>query len=565
MKMQSMVNRLSTSGISSSSGYSSDMFSFFANVMKDQCPFLYRIGGTSRPLLGEELTKFKTTCPFGKIVVEQSGDVSQEIPLLSPEVPFPSSSSSPFSLNSVTGLNQKPTDAPAVVDASKVTPSSVLEKDGFPSLDNFKRREHARKERQQLYGANFSNVLTKMKHEGTYRYFNHIDRKVGSFPKADNRLDIRPAHIASNDESYVRESQPDITVWCNNDYLGMGQNPSVLESMVQTVKTYGAGSGGTRNISGTTSLHVQLERELASIHHQEAAVVFSSCYTANASSIPTLVKILGPDTIIFSDAKNHASLIEGIRHSGAHKKVFKHNDVHHLETLLKEANPSAPKLIIFESVYSMDGTIGPIEKICDLADQYNALTFLDEVHAVGLYGQHGGGIAERDGVLDRVDIVTGTLGKAFGVYGGYIASNIEIIDCIRSMAPGFIFTTSLPPVVVAGALASVQYLKQHNEEREKQHANSRLLKTMLRENGLPVMDSQSHIVPLLVGDSKLCKKMSDELLQRFKIYVQPINYPTVPKGTERFRLTPTPLHAKQDLEYLVRSLKTLFQEFKLLH
>jgi len=546
MKMQNMINRLSGNVFHHGANTNVDMFSFFANVMKDQCPFLHKLGGVSRPLVAEEVEKFKTTCPFGKIVVEQNGgEVSQES-ILSP---FGAVSSQTASLFQHSEMPLPEIDA-SRVEASRVETSFIPKRETKP--------------RRCPYSENFTKVLDKMKEEGTYRYFNHIDRKVGSFPKADNRLDIRPAHISETDTNYHQGIQQDITVWCNNDYLGMGQNPQVLESMVESIKTFGAGSGGTRNISGTTSLHVTLEKELASIHQQEAALVFSSCYTANASSIPTLVKILGPETVIFSDAKNHASLIEGIRNSGAQKKVFKHNDARHLEELLQETNPSLPKLIIFESVYSMDGTIGPIEKICDLAEKYNALTFLDEVHAVGLYGQHGGGIAERDGVLHKVDIITGTLGKAFGIYGGYISSSAHIIDCIRSMTPGFIFTTSLPPVVVAGALASVRYLKDHNDEREKQHANSNLLKTMLRENGLPVMDSQSHIVPLIVGDSKLCKRMSDELLQRFRIYIQPINYPTVPRGTERFRLTPTPLHSKMDLNYLVESLKTLFREFGLL-
>jgi len=306
-----------------------------------------------------------------------------------------------------------------------------------------------------------------------------------------------------------------------------------------------------------------LERELAELHEKESALLFSSCYTANASSIPTLIKMLPPGTTIYSDEKNHASLIEGIRNSGAPKKVFRHNDVNHLRQLLSEDDSSIPKIIIFESVYSMDGTIGPIEQICDVAKEFNAFTFLDEVHAVGLYGPHGGGVAEQRGLLKRLDIITGTLGKAFGNYGGYIAADASIIDSIRSFSPGFIFTTSLPPVVVGGALASVRYLKAHNEEREIARDHAQTLKRMLKEAKLPLMESESHIIPLLVGNAKLCKQMSDELLEKYKIYVQPINFPTVPKGTERFRLTPTPVHSKQEMVRLVNALLDLWKRFDL--
>lgn len=406
----------------------------------------------------------------------------------------------------------------------------------------------------------FGDMISKMKELGTYRTFNHIDRKNGSFPKADNRLDLKPSHLSQS--QITQEAQRDITVWCNNDYLGMGQNQVVLNGMKNTIDTFGAGSGGTRNISGTTSLHVLLEKELAEIHQQESALLFSSCYAANASMIPTLIKLMPKGTIIYSDEKNHASLIEGIRNSGAAKKVFNHNDVNHLRKLLSESDPTVPKIIIFESVYSMDGTIGPIKEICDLADQYNAFTFIDEVHAVGLYGENGGGVAEERGLLDRIDIVSGTLGKAFGMYGGYIAASSTIIDAIRSTCPGFIFTTSLPPVVVGGALESVRYLRASGKERKIARDNALLLKKLLREAGLPLLESESHIVPLLVGDAKLCKQMSDLLLNKYKLYVQPINFPTVPKGTERFRLTPTPVHSVQDIQYLVQSLTQLFKQFE---
>jgi len=337
----------------------------------------------------------------------------------------------------------------------------------------------------------------------------------------------------------------------------------VTSAMKESIDQFGAGSGGTRNISGTNSLHVLLEKELADLHQKDSAILFSSCYTANASMIPTMIKMMPPGTMIFSDAKNHASLIEGIRYSGAPKVVFRHNDVAHLEQCLAEADPAVPKVIIFESVYSMDGTIAPIEKICDLADRYDAFTILDEVHAVGLYGDRGGGVAEQLGLMDRLDIITGTLGKAYGLYGGFITGPSPIIDSIRSFAGGFIFTTSLPPAIVGGALASVKYLKESNAERDRQKFNSAYLKRRLAEEGLPVMDTPSHIVPLLVGDSKLCRQMSDLLLDRYSLYAQPINYPTVAKGTERFRLTPTPLHSVEDMEYLIGSLLECWSHFGL--
>jgi len=416
--------------------------------------------------------------------------------------------------------------------------------------------------KEQVRQQSFVNHIEKMKQNGTYRTFNHIDRKNGSFPRADNRLDLRPSHLSTTAD-YNEEAQRDIIVWCNNDYLGMGQSPRVIQGMKDAVDSFGAGSGGTRNISGTTSLHVLLEKELAEIHQKDSALLFSSCYAANASVIPTLMKLMPQGTIIYSDEKNHASLIEGIRNSGAPRKVFDHNDLEHLRQLLQQSDPEAPKMIIFESVYSMDGTIAPIKEICDLADEYNAFTFIDEVHAVGLYGPHGGGVAEERGLLGRLDIVSGTLGKAFGMYGGYLAADSVLIDSIRSSCPGFIFTTSLPPVVVGGALESVRYLKTHGAERALARENVALLKHLLREAKLPLLESESHIVPLIVGDAKLCKQMSDVLLRKFNIYVQPINFPTVPKGTERFRLTPTPVHTNKDISYLVDSLSKLWKEFGL--
>jgi len=332
--------------------------------------------------------------------------------------------------------------------------------------------------------------------------------------------------------------------------------------MIETIKRMGAGSGGTRNIAGTTVEHVLLEKEIADLHNKDASLVFGSCYIANVNTIVAIGKIF-PNCIIFSDAKNHASLIEGIRNSRLEKHVFRHNDAAHLESLLKAADPNVPKLIIFESVYSMDGTIAPIKTFCDLAEKYNALTFIDEVHAVGLYGGRGGGVAEEINQLDRCDIVSGTLGKAFGVFGGYIASKSYIIDAIRSLSPGFIFTTSIPPAISAGARASIAYLKQSQVEREVHKEQTKLLKTKLKDASLPFMDTPSHIIPLMVGDATLAKKISNRLLDKHNIYVQPINYPTVPVGTERFRLTCSPVHTTKEITHLVASLGECWDHFGL--
>ncbi|KAN0030817.1 hypothetical protein ACTA71_009462 [Dictyostelium dimigraforme] len=365
-----------------------------------------------------------------------------------------------------------------------------------------------------------------------------------------------------NEVNKLEQIQSSVAVWCSNDYLGMGQHPVVINEMTNCIKKMGAGSGGTRNISGTTSEHVKLEMELADLHGKENALVFGSCYIANVNAVTSIAAAM-PNCMIFSDAKNHASLIEGIRNSKLDKKVFRHNDIKHLEDLLAAADPSRPKLIIFESVYSMDGTIAPIKEICDLADKYNALTFIDEVHAVGLYGERGAGVCERDNLMDRVDIISGTLGKAFGVFGGYIAANKEIVDTIRCLSPGFIFTTSIPPSIAAGARASVAYLKGSALERTQHQERTNKLKQMLKDASLPVLDTDSHIVPLMVGDSVLCKKMSDYLLSNHSIYVQPINYPTVAKGTERFRLTPSPVHNDDSMKKLVEGMKDCWTRFGL--
>ena len=397
------------------------------------------------------------------------------------------------------------------------------------------------------YLQRFQDVLSGLKREGRYRVFADIVRKRGNYPSADIHLEGRKRPI---------------TVWCSNDYLGMGQHPKVIAAMHEAIDTAGAGAGGTRNISGTTHYHVELERELADLHGKQSALLFSSGYVSNDTGLATLAKLL-PGAVLVSDELNHASMIEGIRHGGSEKRIFRHNDMGHLEELLRAIDPAAPKIIIFESVYSMDGDFGRTAAICDLAEKYGALTYLDEVHGVGLYGPRGAGVAARDGTMHRIDIIEGTLAKAFGVMGGYIAGKSEMIDCVRSFAPGFIFTTSLPPVIAAGALASIRHLKQSDAEREAIHANAARLKTMFRNAGLPVMNSPSHIVPVLVGDPVLCKSVTDTLLRDHAIYVQPINYPTVPRGKERLRFTPSPLHTEAMMDRLVDAVSTVWTQFSL--
>ena len=394
------------------------------------------------------------------------------------------------------------------------------------------------------YEAFFTGHLRRLHDEGRYRVFAELERIVGAFPRA--RLH--------------REGQSprDVTVWCSNDYLAMGQHPTVVEAMRRAIDAQGSGAGGTRNISGTNTLHAALERELAALHEKEAALVFTSGYVANETTLQTLGALL-PGCELYSDALNHASMIAGIRHSGAVRRIFRHNDVAHLEELLAGADPSTPKIVAFESVYSMDGDVSPIGEICDVAHRYGALSYLDEVHAVGMYGARGAGVAERDGALGRVDIVQGTLAKAFGVVGGYIASTAATIDFVRSCGSGFIFTTSLPPAVAAAALASVRHVSAHPELRVRHQERAAALKRRLAVAGLPVMDSATHIVPVFVGDAALCKQASDLLLERHAIYVQPINYPTVSRGTERLRLTPTPLHGDEDMARLVAALQDVWQ------
>jgi len=393
------------------------------------------------------------------------------------------------------------------------------------------------------YKSAFRTAVEQVRSEGRYRVFADLKRHRGDFPRA----------------TWTRPdgSEREIVVWCSNDYLGQGQNPVVLDAMHAAIDANGSGSGGTRNISGTTHQHVELERELADLHGKESALLFTSGYVSNDATLSTLYKVL-PGLIIFSDELNHASMISGIRNGGGQRQIFRHNDLEHLEELLAAADPDAPKLVAFESVYSMDGDISDIRGTVALAKKYGALTYIDEVHAVGLYGQRGGGVSERDGMAAEIDIIEATLGKAIGVMGGYIAASAEIIDAIRSYASGFIFTTSLPPALTAGALASVRWLKEHDEVRVRHQERAATLKGMMKAAGLPVMPSVSHIVPVLVGNPVHCKMISDMLLEDHGIYVQPINYPTVPRGTERLRFTPTPFHTDEMMRDLVSALEKLW-------
>jgi 5-aminolevulinate synthase len=398
------------------------------------------------------------------------------------------------------------------------------------------------------YDKIFDQAIERLHSEGRYRVFIDILRNKGMFPNA---------------RCFAGHNGPKpITVWCSNDYLAMGQHPKVIEAMEEALHNVGAGSGGTRNIGGNTHYHIDLEAELADLHGKEGALLFTSGYVSNDATLSTLAKIL-PGCVIFSDELNHASMIAGIRNSGCEKQVWRHNDLAHLEELLAAANPDVPKLIAFESVYSMDGDVAPIHAICDLADKYNALTYIDEVHAVGMYGPRGGGISDRDEAADRITIIEGTLGKAFGVMGGYIAADRKIIDVIRSYAPGFIFTTSLSPVLVAGVLAAVRHLKSSSVEREGQQAAAALLKQLFRDAGLPVMDSTTHIVPLMVGDPVRAKKISDILLAEYGVYVQPVNFPTVPRGTERLRFTPGPSHTPEMMHELTSALAEIWERLDL--
>ena len=394
------------------------------------------------------------------------------------------------------------------------------------------------------YEAFFAEKIDALKREGRYRVFADIERQAGHFPKAVN---------------HHRDATRPIRVWCSNDYLGMGQHPVVLTAMKEAIDRAGAGAGGTRNIAGTNHYHVLLEEELSSLHNKEAALLFNSGYMANEATLSTLGGLL-PDCILFSDECNHASMIHGVRYSRAEKRVFRHNDVTHLRELLATADPDRPKIIAFESVYSMDGDVSPIAEIVALAKKYNAMTYLDEVHAVGMYGAQGGGIAQRDGIENEIDIIQGTLGKAFGAMGGYIAGSDALCDAVRGYGSGFIFTTAMPPALAEAALSSIRYLRASKTERTKQQEQASYLKEKLRERGLPAMASTTHIVPVMVGDAMKTSEISWTLLQEHNLYIQPINFPTVPRGTERLRITPGPLHTKEMIEHLVECLDMVFRQ-----
>jgi 5-aminolevulinate synthase len=521
------------------SSYIPQSVSTVAQVMAPYCPFYtsWRSFATkaspSRNSSAipnhKQVVKLSDQCPFLKMCKRDYSTLSTVPDVNHPPVRFPSP----------VKKDMKTTDVSPKKDDSSLIGAEESVRISVEKCPIYGQVEEESVEPATDYNKFFKDAIDTVKSEGRYRVFRNMTRECGNFPHAEGT---------------------DVIVWCSNDYLGMGQHPKVIEAITTAVEDNGAGSGGTRNIAGTNKFHLELESELADLHYKESALLFANCYSANQSAISTIAKLI-PGLVIFSDAKNHASLIDGIKQARVTKHVFKHNNVDHLRELLQCYPKSTPKMIIFESVYSMDGTVGPIADICDLAKEYNCMTFIDEVHAVGLYGPRGAGVAERDGVMDRIDIISGTLAKGFGVYGGYIAANNNIIDAIRSFAPGFIFTTALPPSVTAGALASVRHLKSSNVERTQHQEKAAKLKKLLKEAGIPIMDTETHIVPVMIRDAVLCKKMSDSLLEKWNIYVQPINYPTVAVGQERFRLTPGPVHSEEMMHHLVKSLVEVFKEF----
>ena len=413
---------------------------------------------------------------------------------------------------------------------------------GLPPVDPLHRSDGT-----MNYETYFQGELHALHMEGNYRVFCDLERRAGQFPRATH---------------YNESGETPITVWCSNDYLGMGQHPDVLKAMHETIDRCGAGAGGTRNISGTSHNHVLLERELADLHHKQSALLFTSGYVSNWAAISTLGSRI-PNCVILSDEGNHASMIEGVRHSRAEKQIFRHNDPEDLDRRLSALEPGRPKLVLFESVYSMDGDIAPIAEFCEVAEAHGAMTYLDEVHGVGLYGPRGGGIAEREGLSHRLTVIEGTLAKGFGVIGGYIAASTSLCDFVRSFASGFIFTSALPPSIAAAACASIRHLKSSSVERQRHQEVVATVRRQLNEAGIPHMHNDSHIVPVMVGDPVLCKQISDVLLNHYGIYVQPINYPTVPRGTERLRITPSPLHTRSDIDHLVQSLSAIWEELRL--
>lgn len=509
-----------------------------------RCPFLRAAQSVAAPSIPALVQTFKNYCPFLSSPQNTTQAKIEAVQASTYEAQMHAFSTSAAQLQHQGELEIMPDSI-----VSNHMPSSCPRE---PKPSSKRRSVKVMKEADEYQTPDviLEEKIAQLKKEGRYRVFFDIERQAGSYPKALNH------------NTNTTTSPDEVITFCSNDYLSMGQNPVVTDAMMKVIQKNGAGAGGTRNISGSTPYHSELERELADLHNKDAALVFTSCFVANDSSISTLCNML-PGCQIFSDADNHASLIQGIRHSNCDKHIFRHNDLAHLEELLAKADPAAPKMIIFESVYSMDGDICPMKEICDLADKYGALTFLDEVHAVGLYGKTGAGIAEQRKLDHRISLFSGTLAKGYGVFGGYIAGSSVMIDAIRSYAPGFIFTSSLPPAVAAGATASIKYLKVSQKERQQHQERSNQLKDLLRAARLPYMHAESHIVPVMVRDPELVKKASDLLLNKHKIYVQPINFPTVPRGTERLRFTPGPMHSKEMLDHLVSSLLDVWTELGL--